>query len=174
MENENIEVTNQAADTLDPNEQTQEQRIPYDRFKQKVDEANELKRKLAEIESAQAEAERKKLEEQNEFKSLYEQAQAEIERVKAEAQAVAINAKKDSLLTKAGYSEEQIAVLRNTVAGNTDEELAQAVASLSAVIAPKQTYIHQTPLGGGNTKPPQNDPVSFGRDLFDRVKNIKK
>src|SRR5690625_3610687 len=39
--------------------------IPYDRFKAKVDEANALKEKLAEFENAQAEAERKKLEEQN-------------------------------------------------------------------------------------------------------------
>src|SRR5699024_5743871 len=38
-------------------------RIPYDRFKQKVDEANALKEKLAEIEREQEAAKRKELEE---------------------------------------------------------------------------------------------------------------
>src|SRR5690625_2731651 len=81
--------------------------IPYDRFKAKVDEANALKEKLAEFEEAKAEAERIKLEEQNEYKTLYEQALQQAEQAKAEA----IGTKKSTLRTAAGYSEEQVGVM---------------------------------------------------------------
>ena len=47
----------------DDDKQTQDNRIPYERFKQKVDEANALKEKLAEIEREQEAAKRKELEE---------------------------------------------------------------------------------------------------------------
>lgn len=148
-------------------------KIPYDRFKQKVDEANELKRKLAEIETAQAESERKKLAEQNEFKTLYEQAQAEITRIQGEA----LTAKKDALLTKAGYSDEQVALLRATLSGTTDEELAQSVEVLKAAITPKTAgYIHQSPMGGtggSDNRPPAKSPTSKGKELYDRVMKNK-
>src|SRR5690625_3646790 len=91
--------------------------IPYDRFKAKVDEANALKEKLAEFEEAQAEAERKKLEEQNEYKTLYEQALQQAEQAKAEA----LTTKKSALLSSAGYGEEQANHLLKLIDGETDE-----------------------------------------------------
>src|SRR5690625_1320676 len=81
----NIDDTaNSSDETKNTEEQTQEvdNKIPYDRFKAKVDEANALKEKLAEIEKANEEAERKKLEEQNEYKKLYEQAQEQLAALK--------------------------------------------------------------------------------------------
>src|SRR5690625_2140401 len=66
-------------------ENVDNQRIPYERFKAKVDEANALKEKLAEIERQQEEAKRKELEETEQYKELYEQAIKEKEQARQEA-----------------------------------------------------------------------------------------
>lgn len=144
-------------------------KIPYERFKQKVDETNELKRKLAELEAKQTEAERKQLEEQAEYKTLYEQAQAQIEAARVEA----LSAKKDALLVKAGYADEQVRVLKRTLDGSTDEEIAQAIEELKAVIPPKANYIHQTPMGTGG-KPEPKGADDIGKALYERVMKNKK
>jgi len=166
----NIDDTaNSSDETKNTEEQTQEvdNKIPYDRFKAKVDEANALKEKLAEIEKANEEAERKKLEEQNEYKKLYEQAQEQL----AELRTSNLNAKKDALLSKAGYDDGQIEVLRGTINGETDEELAKAVESLKDVIAPKQNYIDPTPMNGEGGKPAKADKEEIGAKAFERIKN---
>src|SRR5690606_5063562 len=115
---------------------------------------------------AQEEAKRKELEQQNEYKTLYEQAQEQLAQFKADA----LNAKKDALLINAGYSTEQIEVLRNTVTGETDEEIAQSIEKLTQVISPKKNYIDPTPLGGGDGKPSQKDGKELGQSLFERLK----
>src|SRR5690625_6867457 len=101
----------------DKNEEVDNRTIPYARFKEKVDEANALKEKLAEFENAQKEAERKKLEEQNEYKTLYEQALEQAEQAKQEA----LTTKKSALLSSAGYGEEQANHLLKLIDGETDE-----------------------------------------------------
>src|SRR5699024_8342276 len=65
--------------------------IPYDRFKQKVDEANALKAELDEFKQAQAESKRKELEETEQYKELYEQAKAEAETSRQQALAIQKN-----------------------------------------------------------------------------------
>src|SRR5699024_10293476 len=77
-----------------------DRRIPYERFKQKVDEAHALKEKLAEIEREQAEAENAELKAQNKYKELYEQALQE----KEQAEQAALSLRKTDALRKAGYS----------------------------------------------------------------------
>src|SRR5690606_33314730 len=89
----NIDETNPTDESLKTEETKEENvdnKIPYDRFKAKVDEANALKEKLAKIEKAQEEAKRKELEQQNEYKTLYEQAQEQLAQFKADA----LNARK--------------------------------------------------------------------------------
>src|SRR5690625_4234966 len=81
----------------------EDKRIPYDRFKQKVDEVNKLKEKLAQIEQEQAKAKRQELEEQERYKELYEQALQEKEQARQEA----LSLRKMGELRQAGYSEEQ-------------------------------------------------------------------
>lgn len=141
-------------------------KVPYDRFKEKIDEVNSLKAELAKIKKAQEEAEKAKLEEQNEFKKLYEQAQQELAQIKE----TALNAKKDALLAKAGYSDEQIAILRNSITGGTDEEISQSVSQLTAVIPPKPNYVDPSPMNGERDKPEPVDERSIGVDLFKRLK----
>src|SRR5690625_5988563 len=104
----NIEETTPTDESLKTEEPKDvDNKIPYDRFKAKVDEANALKEKLAEIERQQEEAKRKELEEQNEYKTLYEQAVQEKEQAKQEA----LNLRKQTLLSQAGYDNEQSKLL---------------------------------------------------------------
>src|SRR5699024_3518485 len=69
-------------------------RIPYDRCKQKGYEANTQKEKLGEIKRKQEEDKRKEPEEQNEYKTLYEEAMKYAELEKQEA----LSVKKDAFL----------------------------------------------------------------------------
>lgn len=141
-------------------------RIPYERFKEKVDEVNELKRQLKALQKERDEAERKKLEEQQEYKKLAEKYRAELEEYKSKA----LNARKDFLLLQAGYSKEQAEVLRNTITGETDEEIADAIEKLKTVIPPKPKYVDPAPMNGEREKPGQTDEKEIGRKLIQALK----
>src|SRR5699024_2712136 len=134
----NIDETNPTDESLKTDEPkgVDSKKIPYDRFKAKVDEANALKEKLAEIEKAQAEAKRKELEETEQYKELYEQALQQAEQAKAEA----LGIKKGALLTQAGYGEDQIALLTKLVEGESDEEIAESIKLLKATIPAQDNY----------------------------------
>src|SRR5690625_6307543 len=94
----NIDETLETPNSTDASQNTEEEtadkvdnKIPYARFKEKVDEANALKEKLAEIEKEQAEAKRKELEEQENYKALYEQAMADVEAAKTDRKSTRLN-----------------------------------------------------------------------------------
>src|SRR5690625_1513230 len=87
----NIDETLETSNSADASQNAEEKmadkvdkNIPYARFKEKVDEANALKEKLAKIEQEQAEAKRMELEEQENYKALYEQAMADVEAAKTQ------------------------------------------------------------------------------------------
>lgn len=153
--------------TEQPAETTPEQKIPYDRFKAKVDEANALKERLDNIEKQQAEDERKRLEEAQDYKKLAEQYKADLEAQKADV----LNAKKDTLLTQAGYTAEQIGLLRNTVVGETDEDITKSIEDLKAVIAPKPTYVDPSAGNGARDKAEPTDQEEIGRSAFERLRS---
>lgn len=164
-----VNSTDESLNTEETKETNVDTKIPYDRFKAKVDEANALKERLAEVERAQAEKERKELEEQNEYKTLYERALEDARLAKEET----LGTKKGALLTQAGYTPEQVEVLRGTITGETDEELAKAVDGLKDVIAPKKNYIDPTPMGGGDGKPKPQGNEGLGKSLYERVMGKK-
>lgn len=176
QQQQDVDVSSPSDETLNTGSQEQEQtqevdnRIPYDRFKEKVDEANRLKKELAALKEQQEAAERAKLEEQNEYKKLYEQAQEQL----AAARTDALNVKKDALLAKAGYTDEQIEKLRHAVTGDTDEAIAQSVEELKAVITPKPDYADPSPMNDVPSRPEPEDGVELGRSLFDKLKAKKK
>src|SRR5690625_5560463 len=68
IEEQETNATDASLNTVEQTEQDdkggENARIPYERFKQKVDEVNELKQRLAQIEEEQAKAKRQELEEQ--------------------------------------------------------------------------------------------------------------
>lgn len=161
-----------AVDTSDETKNTEEQeqqvdnKIPYDRFKSKVDEVNALKEKLDRIEKEQEEANRKKLEEQNEYKQLYEQAKETIEQQKEDA----LNAKKTSLLSQAGYNEEQVGKLSKLVDGEDDEAIKRSIEELKTAF-PTKTYVDPNINNGVRQKPEQVDDREVGMSAFERIKN---
>jgi len=100
-----------------------------------------------------------------------EQIKADNEEKLAEIKAEALAVKKDALLAKAGYTDEQITVLRGTIAGETDEELTKSIDDLTKVIAPEPDYVDpSSALNGGRGKPDPTDDSDIGRDLFKRLK----
>ncbi len=160
------------AKSTDESKKTEEQtnvdtKIPYDRFKEKVDEANALKEKLAEFEKTQAEKERKELEEQNEFKTLYEQAVEQVAQTKAEAAGI----KKSALLTQAGYSAEQTKLLSKLVDGETDEEISESIKLLKATIPVQDEYGDPSAFNGAKSKTETVGADELGAKVFERIKN---
>lgn len=166
----NIDEKNPSDETLNTEEQEKDvvdKRIPYDRFKAKVDEANELKARLAELEKAQEEAKRKELEEKEEYKTLYEQAKVEAEQAKQEA----LSIKKNALLIQAGYGEEQAKLLVKLVEGDDDESIAESIKLLQATIPVKDDYADPSPLNGAKEKPETVGVDEIGTKMFERIKN---
>lgn len=163
-ENTNVETS---AETKNTETKTVENKVPYERFKEKVDEVNKLKERLAALEKEREEAEKRKLEEQNEYKKLYEKAQKELEQFKIQT----LNAKKDALLAKAGYSDEQVAVLRNSLTGETDEELEKSLEQLKVVIPPKPRYVDPSPMNGVRREPEPKDISEIGVKQFEKIKS---
>src|SRR5699024_12539267 len=98
---------------------------------------------------ANEEAERKKLEEQNEYKKLYEQAQEKAEQAKQEALAT----KKSAQLAQGGYSEEQTKLLPKLVEGDTDEEISESIKSLKTTIPAEDNYGDPAPRHGKKSTP---------------------
>jgi|SRR5690554_2123746 len=166
----NIDETNPTDESLNTGEQENtnvDNKIPYERFKAKVDEANALKEKLAEIEKEQEEAKRKELEEKEEYKTLYEQALQDAEQAKEEA----LSIKKNALLLQAGYGEEQAKLLVKLVEGENDEDIAESVKLLKATIPVKDDYADPSPLNGAKDKPEKVGADEVGAKVFERIKN---
>ncbi|WP_141431911.1 hypothetical protein [Bacillus sp. 03113] len=163
-----------AAEPLEPQTPVVDNKIPYDRFKQKVDEANELKRQLAELTKTKEDAERKKLEEQNEFKALYEKAQADLEKIQAEAQTVKLESLKTSLLVNAGYTGEQLERVRKYIVGASEEELNASLEELKKDIPPKSLGVDPGAVNTPRQQPQQKDLAEEGRSIYERLKAAGK
>ena len=184
-ENTEVEIIEENPEQTNPSDGTQntdepesvDNHIPYDRFKQKVDEANALKKKLAEIEAEQEAEKQQKLKEKEDYKTLYEEAQNQIKAQQEDA----LNAKKDLLLIQAGYESDKIKLLRKLVEGETDEELTQSIEILKETfpVEAKKTYVDPGLGNGAKSKPKQVDGEDVGRNMFEsllksgRIKGFK-
>src|SRR5690625_1012800 len=163
----NIDEATSTDGSLNTEEQKEvdNQRIPYDRFKAKVDEANALKEKLAKIERQQEEAKRKELEETEQYKELYEQALKQAEQAKQEALAT----KKSAMLAKAGYDDEQTKLLTKLVEGDTDEEISESIKLLQATCPVQDNFGDPNAFNGAKAKPKTVDAEELGRSAVSRV-----
>ena len=157
--------TDESLNTEEPKQDNVDTKIPYDRFKAKVDEANALKEKLRQIEEAQEEAKRKELEEQNEYKALYEQALQEKEQARLEALLIS----KSHALLKAGYADEQAKLLVNLVEGEDDETIAESIKRIQATIPVQDNYADPSAFNGAKAKPKTVDAEELGRSAVSRV-----
>lgn len=119
--------------------------------------AREKAKTQKQIDDAKAESERKKLEESNEFKTLYESVQAELAQERQQAQAERLNAKKQSLLLDAGYPADKLADLLDFVTGADEEAVKASVEKLIRVAPPKAPPIDPQGGRGQRQAPQQND-----------------
>lgn len=152
--------------------ETPENKIPYDRFKAKVDEVNALKEKLQAYEEEQ---ERKRLAELSELEQAQEKArqlEEQLERTRQEA----LDAKKTALLVAKGYSEEQIAKYGKFVVGDDEDALKAAVDALAEDIPPQaaqtKPYADPAPGGGQRQVPEKTDLRNKGASAFQRLKQL--
>lgn len=165
-----VNATDESLNTDEQNVDNESQRIPYDRFKAKVDEVNDLKAKLDALESAQAEKERQELEAKNEYKTLYESTQAELSRIKQEAEQARISAYKTQALVAAGYSGEQLERVAKYVQGADEAQIADSIAELVKDIPPSAQYADPVPNNKPRKEPKPADLTEVGRSMFERLK----
>lgn len=178
-EKEKEEVTETSEKTEKTNESNDNEKLfTQEDVNRMIRERLERERKKREqaAEEARREAERKQLEEKEQYKELAENYRKEIEALKEDA----LNAKKEILLAKAGYTDEQIKVLRTAIAGETDDELEDAIKNLKTAIPPKPKYVDPLPGNSLNSKPEPKDQTEEGRsrirDLISRgkIRGMKK
>lgn len=117
------------------------------------------------------EAEQKRLEEQNEYKKLYEQLKEEYEKLQDDIKAKTVDGLKTDLLVKAGYAPDQLDFVKSILRGETEEEIQAAIAEVKKHIPPKKQAIDPHP---GNSKKEQAAPKGLeekGRSLYERIKS---
>lgn len=134
-----------------------------EREKRKREEALDAERK---------EAERKRLEEEQKYKELYEAQLKEIEAQKA----TALQTKKEALLVKAGYSDEQAKTLIKLVEGDDDEALSASIENVKTLFPPtkEKPYGDPNPGNGGHQKPKPKDLEDKGKSAYQRLKALGK
>lgn len=169
----NIDETLETPNSTDASENTEEgaadkvdNKIPYSRFKEKVDEANALKERLAEIEQAQAESKRKELEEQENYKALYEQALDDAQK----ANQLVVETKKQTALTQAGYDADKVSYLTKLVEGDTDEEISESIKELKRTFPTEEYYGDPSLNNGVTSKPKTVDADDIATEQFARIK----
>ena len=141
---------------------TAEQQAELDRIiKERL--ARQAKKYEEEKAAAQAEAERKKLEENEEYRKLYEETKAELDRIR-------VDALKTRLLAEAGYTADQITRVSKYVTGDDEEGIRASIDEVKADIPPK-TVIDPNP---GNGKKPEPKPTDAAAEAKARLERLKK
>lgn len=109
------------------------------------------------IAEAQAEAERKKLEEASEFKALYEAEKLAREQVEEKSRKDALETKKQTLLIGAGYDVEKLPDLLGFITGDDEDAIVASVERFKTVAPPVPAYVDPAAAGGGGRRQPAQD-----------------
>lgn len=169
-ENDTEDGTDEADTSADSSNTDEEgQKIPYSRFKDKVDEANRLAKQLKEIETSQEAKKLEELKEQEKYKELYEGALEEIESIKSQGAKTKI----ENELREAGYKEEQITRLSKLVEGETDEEVTKSIEDLK-IAFPTKSYVDPSPDQRKRQKHEGVGGDDIGQTMFDRLRKSGK
>ena len=132
----------------------------------------EKRKREADLEKEREEAERKRLLEEQKYKDLYEKLQQDLEAQRT----VALQVKKEALLVKAGYSDEQAKTLVKLIEGESDEELNASLESVKALFPAKteKSYGDPNPGNGGKPAPKKVNLEDKGKSAYERLKEIGK
>lgn len=122
------------------------------------------------VEQAKAEAERKKLEEAQEYKALYEKTQAELEQVRTAAKQAELDALKRQLLSEAGFKSEEIAESIGFITGDDEETVKDAVERFKRVAGPR--FVDPAATGTGTRRQPESKSADdVAADMYARIKD---
>ncbi len=130
----------------------------------------ERKKREAALEEERKKAERERLKEQEKYKDLYEDLQKDIEEQRKQA----LEAKKEAMLVKAGYSEDQAKRYVKYLEGETDDDLNASLDALKADIPPKKQYADPNPNNGGKQTPKRKTLEEKGKSVYQRLKEKGK
>lgn len=119
--------------------------------------AREKAKTQKQIDDAKAEATREKLEEEAEYKTLYESEKAARERVERERQTERLEQTKLSLLVDAGYTSDKISDVLALVVGDDEDAVKASVERIVKVAPPKALPVDPSHSGGQRQAPQQND-----------------
>lgn len=130
----------------------------------------ERKKREEALEEERKKSERERLLEQEKYKDLYESLQKDLEAQRA----TALQAKKESLLVKAGYTEDQAKRYLKFIDGETDDELNESLDALKVDIPPKKSYGDPSPGNGGKQTPAKKNLGEKGKAQYERLKSLGK
>lgn len=128
--------------------------------------ARERKKQEDKKEEEREKAEHKRLEEKEEYKKLAEKLQNQLD----EQKEAAVDTQKDALLTQAGYSEDQINFLKDSIKGDDSEAIKESVEEMKKVFPPEKTYADPSTGNGKKGKPEQKSKRDVGASAFERIK----
>lgn len=134
--------------------------------------AREQKKREEAIEKEREEAERKRLEEEQKYKELYEAMKSDLEAQRT----TALQAKKETLLVKAGYSDEQAVTLSKLLEGEDDSALSESLDGVKKLFPPtkEKGYGDPNPGNGGKQTPAPKNLKDKGKSQYERLKAIGK
>lgn len=129
--------------------------------------ARERKKQEGKQQKERDESERKRLEENEEYKELAGNLQKQLDEQKKQS----LDTKKTALLAQAGYTEKQVDYLKDTVKGESDDDMKSSIDELKEIIEPK-TVTYGDPSAGNTTrnKPEKRDAEEIGASAFERIK----
>lgn len=175
-----VQNTQEAPETKVPAEQTADTSTPEEKvitmtqaeldamFKDRI--AREKRNAEKAVEQAKAEAERKKLEEAQEYRALYEKTQAELEQVRTAAKQAEIDALKRQLLSEAGFKSEEIAESIGFITGDDEETVKDAVERFKRVAGPR--FVDPAATGTGTRRQPESKSADdVAADMYARIKD---
>lgn len=134
--------------------------------------AREQKKREEALEAERLAAERKRLEDEQKYKDLYESLQKDLEAQRA----TALQAKKESLLAKAGYSDEQAKTLTKLLEGENDDDLTASLENVKTLFPPtkEKPYGDPNPGNGGKQTPKKTNLEDKGKAQYERLKTLGK
>lgn len=128
--------------------------------------ARERKKQEEKEQQLRDEAERKRLEENEEYKELAQKLQEQLDAIQGDA----LKAKKEAALVKAGYSEGQAELFTKLVDGDTDEEIQASVDELKSTTPPTKPYADPSTGNGHKQEPKKTDLQEKGKSTYQRLK----
>lgn len=118
---------------------------------------------------ADEDARLKTLEENNEYKELYEAAQLKIEEAEKAIKQSELDRTKADLITAAGYPADKLEMVKRNMHGETPEELTASLDEFKTSFPPEAQYTDPSLGNGLRGKPEPQKNSEYGKSLYERI-----